>query len=299
MYQQFLLRDQMLPPRLVPDYRQPLKYVLCNAAKLAIEELRRLDPLLYVCHRTTDELEHDPLPTWVPKWHRKQDLKLDHFPLNFKRFRASQDSEPCTQPAGIDSLEILIADGFSLDKVQNLTEAFSQNDLHTDDHLLTLLHSAEKLVAGVVNVADGLEHTLVASLDHRMIPMSQEQSSGGYHALVKYLAGKSTTPSFDRHKDNAELNAIRNYREALIRWMRNRRFFVTKLGYIGTGPQVVRRGDVVAILYGSGMPIILRQLRQTESYAVVGQAYVFGQMFGEAIEAHKKEGSKDTRFTLV
>jgi len=299
MYQQFLLRDQILPQRLVPDYRQPLKYVICNAAKLAIEELRRLDPLLYVCHRTTDELEHDPLPTWVPKWHRKQDLNLDHFPLNFKKFRASQESEPCIQPAGIDSLESLIVDGFSLDKVQNLTEAFSQNDLYTDDHLLTLLHSAERLVAGVVNVPGGLEHTLVASLDHRMIPMSQEQSTRGYRALIKHLAGKSTTPSFDRHEDNAEFNAIRAYREALVRWMRNRRFFVTKLGYIGTGPQVVQRGDLVTILYGSGMPIILRQLRQTESYAVVGQAYVFGEMFGEAVEAHKKVGSKDTRFTLV
>lgn len=48
MYQRFMLRDRVLPQRLVPDYGQPLRYVLCNATKLAIEELRRLDPLLYV-----------------------------------------------------------------------------------------------------------------------------------------------------------------------------------------------------------------------------------------------------------
>lgn len=299
MYQRFLLQHQMLPQRLVPDYGQTLSYVLCNATKLAIEELRRLDPLLYICHRTTDELEHDPLPTWVPKWHRKQNLYVDHFPLNYNKFRASQEYEAMVKPSGIGSLESLIVDGFSLANVSDVTEAFSQNDLYAGDRLHSLLESVQRLAAGVTIMPGQVEHTLVASLDHRMKPMSREQSMKGYRALGRHLAGKSTALSFDGHEDNAEVNAARAYHEALMRWMRNRRFFVTELGHIGTAPQVVQRGDQVTILYGSGMPIILRPLRQTGSFAVIGQAYVFANMLGEAVDAHKKLGSKDVSFTLA
>ena len=302
MYQRFLLQHQMLPQRLVPDYGQTLSYVLCNAAKLAIEELGRLDPLLYICHRTTDELEHDPLPTWVPKWHRKQNLYVDHFPLNYNKFRASQEYEAVVKPSGTGSVESLTVDGFSLANVSDVTEAFSHNDLYAGDRLLSLLESVQRLAAGVIIMPGQVEHTLVASLDHRMKPMSREHSVKGYRALGRHLAGKSTAFSFDGHEDNAEANAARAYHEALMRWMRNRRFFVTELGHIGTAPQVVQRGDQVTILYGSRMPIILRPLRplrQTGSFAVIGQAYVFANMLGEAVDAHKKLGSKDVSFTLA
>lgn len=299
LYQKFLLRNKILPQRLVPNYDKSLRHVLCNATKLAIEELRRLDPLLYVCHRSTDELEHDPLPTWVPKWHRKQDLHLDHFPLNYSGFQASQQSEPWIQPAETDSLEILIVDGFSLDTVQNLTKAFTEVALLTSDQLLALLQSAESLLVGKSDMQGQLEHTLVASLDHQRIPMSQDQSIRGYRALTKHLASRSAIPSFENHENDGEINAGGAYHEALCRWLRNRCFFVTKLGYIGTGPRVMQRGDLVTILNGAGMPIILRPRRQTGLYAVVGQAYLFGQMSGEAVDAHKGAGSKDTRFSLL
>lgn len=299
MYQRFLLRDQVLPQRLIPDYERPLRYVLCNATKLAIEELLSLDPLLYVCHRTAEEIENDPLPTWVPKWHRQQDLEIDHFPLNYSKFRASQDAEPCTQPAEMDGLGSLIVHGFHLDDVKSLTDAFSHAALYTNGLLLGLLKSAERLLADAADTPGQLEHTLVASLDHRMAPMSKEQSRRGYRALTEHLAGEKTSPSFNKAEHNDGVNGYKAYHEALVRWMRNRRFFVTNLGYIGTAPNIMRRGDLVTVIYGSRMPIILRQLQQNELYAVVGQAYVFGKMFGEAVEAHNTVGAKDRSFILV
>ena len=299
MYQQFLLHGQTLPQKLMPDYRQPLKYILCNAAKMAIEELRRLDPLLYVCHRNPEELEDRSLPTWVPKWHRKQDLGLDHFPLNYTNFRASQDSEPFVQRAGQDNWESLMVEGFVLDEVQGLTEPFSQHDVNIDDNLLALLRSVENLLAGASRASDGFELTLVASLDHRMSPVTQEQNARGYRALIKHLSSTNSTPSHHSDEDEAEIQAGSAYREALVRWTRNRRFFITEHGHVGTAPQVAQRGDLVSILYGSGVPIILRQVVQRESYAVIGQAYVFGHMSGEAVEKHKKAGSENMQFTLI
>lgn len=129
--------------------------------------------------------------------------------------------------------------------------------------------------------------------------MSEEQSIRGYHALTKNLEGKGSSLLFNRVEQTDSASLYQIYHEALVRWMRNRRFFVTKSGYIGRGSKIMQRGDLVTVLYGSRVPIILRQLRQTESYAVVGQAYVYGIMFGEVVEAHKKVGAKDRTFMLL
>lgn len=35
-------------------------------------------------------------------------------------------------------------------------------------------------------------------------------------------------------------------------------FLITKQGYIGRGPRTLKQGDIVCILYGGGIPFILR-----------------------------------------
>lgn len=72
-----------------------------------------------------------------------------------------------------------------------------------------------------------------------------------------------------------------------------RRFFITKLGYIGNGPAKMERSDDVFILCGSKMPLVLRpdssetfqQGLSPESrplHTLVGDCYIHGVMDGEA-----------------
>jgi len=53
---------------------------------------------------------------------------------------------------------------------------------------------------------------------------------------------------------------------------------------------------VVVVLYGSTVPFILRP--QAETYLLIGQAYVDGIMFGEAMESHKAAGAEDVIYNL-
>lgn len=72
------------------------------------------------------------------------------------------------------------------------------------------------------------------------------------------------------------------------------RFFIrTKTGYVGMAPHVVEVGDKVAILAGSKVPVILRSTGDGQ-FVLLGDAYVHGIMFGEAIEG---EGPYVTRMT--
>lgn len=76
-----------------------------------------------------------------------------------------------------------------------------------------------------------------------------------------------------------------------------RRIFVTEQGRIGLGPKWMEEGDEVWVLFGSSVPFILRPLpngRSTKhehevdptrnNHIVVGDCYVDGIMFGEAVQ---------------
>ncbi|KAI1177351.1 heterokaryon incompatibility protein-domain-containing protein [Nemania sp. FL0916] len=63
----------------------------------------------------------------------------------------------------------------------------------------------------------------------------------------------------------------------------NRRFFITKKGYCGIGPVDMRTGDVCAVLFGVDVPLIIRRSDQDKQYTLVGECYIHGIMYGEAV----------------
>jgi hypothetical protein len=62
-----------------------------------------------------------------------------------------------------------------------------------------------------------------------------------------------------------------------------RSLIVSEKGYIGLGPAKVQKGDLMCILYGSSVPIILRQ--EDDHFLFVGEAYVHGAMYGEVMHS--------------
>ncbi|KAH4169655.1 hypothetical protein HBI70_136960 [Parastagonospora nodorum] len=62
-----------------------------------------------------------------------------------------------------------------------------------------------------------------------------------------------------------------------------RRVFRTRGGYLGTGPRSLRKGDEVWILHRAGLPFVLRP-QLNGRYRLVGEAFVYGVMHGEALE---------------
>ena len=61
-----------------------------------------------------------------------------------------------------------------------------------------------------------------------------------------------------------------------------RSFISTREGYIGLAPKTTKVGDIVCVLLGSSTPMVLRATEDGH-YKVVGQCYVHGLMYGEAL----------------
>ncbi|KAF2124673.1 hypothetical protein P153DRAFT_325963 [Dothidotthia symphoricarpi CBS 119687] len=87
------------------------------------------------------------------------------------------------------------------------------------------------------------------------------------------------------------------FHEAFVRACVDRRFFVTRDGSMGIGPDAMKQGDVIVVLFGGRVPYLLRAL--DTGYRFLGECYVPGLMDGEAVRTWKDEGSKRVFFELV
>ena len=66
---------------------------------------------------------------------------------------------------------------------------------------------------------------------------------------------------------------------------------------MGIGPEPMKEGDVVVVLFGSSLPFLLRQSQaDANKFLVVGPCYVHGIMDGELVTA--SEGQPPQVFNL-
>lgn len=59
------------------------------------------------------------------------------------------------------------------------------------------------------------------------------------------------------------------------------RVYLTKRGYVGTGPRSMREGDMAVIIFGSTVPHLLRRVEEMDAWSYVGESYCHGTMDGQ------------------
>ncbi|KAH6682171.1 heterokaryon incompatibility protein-domain-containing protein [Plectosphaerella plurivora] len=99
--------------------------------------------------------------------------------------------------------------------------------------------------------------------------------------LAVVLGSDKGAPAAD-----AVVSKMMTYLKSLTRMSLMRRFFVTRKNRLGLGSQTVREGDRVFILSGFNYPVLLRPAASGR-YIVLGDTYVQGMMFGEALEGQE------------
>jgi hypothetical protein len=70
--------------------------------------------------------------------------------------------------------------------------------------------------------------------------------------------------------ENLFLHHIRNR-------LHNRRFILTKRGYMGLGPLIAHEGDICGIIFGCKTPCLLRKAPQDPNYKYLGATALMGK----------------------
>ena len=118
----------------------------------------------------------------------------------------------------------------------------------------------------------------------RVLIADQGYSSGN---SIPTRAAVPLQEGFHEFMAHADLLKATAYRIAFQITSPGRKAFFTQGGRTGLGPDVAEVGDGVYIVQGANVPMILREAGNGQ-YRIVGQAYVYGVMDGEAMEGDPK-----------
>ena len=78
-----------------------------------------------------------------------------------------------------------------------------------------------------------------------------------------------------------KMNAVQTYQMQAGTTTVGRGFSTTRTGYIGLVPPCAQVGDLVVVIFGATVPYVVRRVQS--GYLLVGDAFVHGLMYGEAL----------------
>ncbi|KAI0970422.1 heterokaryon incompatibility protein-domain-containing protein [Xylaria arbuscula] len=277
-----------------PDYTKGDAEVYRRCASEIIQKTQSLRLLLHVQRAedsdNSDESDQEyegskPLPSWVPRWN-----KYIH-PMLAPSEQVASFNACATLPSSPPRVEndTLFAQGVRLSQVKS---AARQNwgGLDTEDNSQSRVsdawdmivaeshaykHNKEKLRAWCMVLTAGKDWCgeLVDDTKQHLADMGAYMNNDDSRFIYDFNELPKIPGAEDGDGYRFEL-AFRNACEG-------RKFLLTDDGYVGLGPEIIEKEDLVCVLSGLVMPIILRPTDR--GYRVIGEAYIHGIMFGEAL----------------
>ncbi|KAI6888141.1 hypothetical protein KC325_g1483 [Hortaea werneckii] len=292
-----------LHPLLAPDYHKSPDAVICDATRYMAAVDSNLNHFLSLGHRRNPDPLDKKLPSWAASWHRAHDLTSDPITFSLVSKADGRGWPRRFRPPSEDSSRILSVRGKMVEQVRAVTEVIHAHD--TAGHVVAIIEQLETFLSSFnqqeseLNISSRLGGLLIAGIDHRHEPATEEFSAQAYAEWLKYVHRENGWPPpwIPLHEcSDATLVNVTRYDSRFWDACSNRALFVTESGRLGVGPQTLEEDDLVAILYGCHFPAILRKCANSHRHEFIGVAYVEGIMFGEAVE--DPEAREDVTFHL-
>jgi hypothetical protein len=326
IFAQHVKRDKIIPSW-VPDWRVALSrsfaenYAQGNTDFVAVAMQRKME-------------QDGTLPSWVPDWRSELNRSFawlaDHKmkPL----FHASNDQE--LRFYDEEDEITLVLDGYIVDDIEELGGPWTGGSSIVDgtgsrfphEEYLNCLAQVRQLC--ILSKAKGnnihpteerydeaIWRVPVGNLDqdpHYYVPMEAgpacklkyEHCLAEMDMMIQVHAwtieefnvrmaeltemGKRSIDESDDGKNTGTMYRLR------MQEMKGKRPFLSRLGYVGMGPQYMQTGDVIAIFNGASVPFIIRPVGE-DRFRLMGECYCDGIMYGEFV----KKGGRVQKITLV
>jgi hypothetical protein len=309
--------QQSILPRL--DYTQTAETIFYNVALASVIMFQSLNILSHAGTSCTPNPKHASLPSWVADWSVPWDVNVIDTPLPDHQYRAAGDTKPDPH-VSMEAKHLLGLTGKLVDAVTDVAEptpsfhhlfGAQRTDLfNVDDLQFSIYRWARSLEAlrlkceqqsSRIASSEVLWRTLCANKagsllfggiwqDLRLVP-SDEQGLFAPQEYSKSFEAWCARNMTDPHEVAAmhpvELfrlaENLKPWQAAMVRATKNRRFGITRTGYMCLAPRDVMPGDVVCVLHGGDVPFALRP-HDGNRYGLVGECYVQGLMNGEAMK---------------
>lgn len=311
-----------LPPGQVPDYTKTKAETYCNFAKSIILHQKSLDILSAVDTFTVRSPWHNYIaPSWMPNL----DIAIPTirgygYP---PKYRASRDMEAMLYCHS--DPEVLSLSGFRIDSVRTLSPEVLNlrpdlriylGDLNDGIRIIwkdfirdppacpsgdNLLESYMYTLTSV-GFASGEDQFPKYPLGN-IIPSQQVPSLfvdfASYWGMTEPDFASLSEPDRCRLRPLVGKGDADQFAVVAGKACHERRFFLSREGYMGLCPRASRQDDLVIILDGGSVPYVVRELPGPGSYfKLIGECYVHGRMFGSAIDEREQKSIPVEIFNL-
>ncbi|KAI0412103.1 heterokaryon incompatibility protein-domain-containing protein [Xylaria grammica] len=290
--------QEEFPALLEPDYNKSLQDVYRDLAIFLIIEHGSLFVLSHVDRSPT---QSTTWPTWVPDW---------RLPKASSEIWAGEQSSFCADGNEPLSLSFeqdfngLLLEGLQVDVVRFYGDKLKSYGFGFETYLqeLEFVEGAWNL-AKASQTAEHTSHQVAPDHLHTFISTLLARDQGGNlegvmddaaQWMSKHLSNQF--PHLSPKWFGSKRGDAGRFHEALVRVCTDKRFFITRDGRMGIGPESMKEGDEVAILFGAKVPFLVRRLGPR--YTLIGECYVAGMMKGEPVERWKKSGGSCRRFNI-
>jgi hypothetical protein len=290
------------------DYKKSVEDVYIDCARRIIDHDQGLRVLEFIKESESPKTLSPPpgLPSWVPDWR----MDASTFPLEGMRLGVlgtgrflackhlrytREQGEPMTATSLVvkgrivDSVVDTSNHTFQIGNPKRIEQYCSvnfpvRNWLKALDGSIRMgvvpERSTEDLKATIIRsiAADGFNDNSHATLDV-FEEMSKEEALTLYNELEHLREVYENRSVVDGSSEELH-KKLCWYTEVC----KGRKLAVLEKYYIALGPYQARKGDCICILHGSGVPWVLRPQTETGTYEVVGQCFVDGLMYGEAVD---------------
>ncbi|KAH7370293.1 HET domain-containing protein [Rhexocercosporidium sp. MPI-PUGE-AT-0058] len=305
--------NQDLSHMLCPNYELDVVEVYTKITLFFLREYQSLSILTRANGVSSDvswtqrKHQSDLLPTWVPNW-------CDYSVVEREVAKSlSWLSHPTTVDAAIlgfpehynastrlpvklfesSSLSVLRLSGLNADAVVSATKF----DDKLQSPLLQLWMAALPLLPVGGALADWIASWIKATTaeQHILSGSTAEQSVKDGSAYLHNILSSNEYQQIYRAGDQEIIRHLskmsiggdpETYAVLATNFCFNRRFIVTLKGRMGIGPNGTQPGDLIFVIFGGGVPYILRM--QESGYLFVGESYIHGLMDGEAVQAWQR-----------
>jgi len=262
-------------------------------------------------------IDRNKLPSWVPDWGTYQSFILSE-PINPHSAHGTTSSnlsidktklilsihgvkidtiEACSKPLEAKSFHLKSSSHEPGHKPEHVIKSLWREICLKDDFNLEdrYLNREPTFFAYMQTLANGCVQ--IATRDNRPYDESFETECLVKEAMhiEKALGPDAIAPSL--REMAKKIKTKDEWSRAANGASSNRIFARTKKGYFVLGPNVMKQGDVVCVLFGGKMPFVLRPWEHY--FLLVGECYVHGFMKGEAIDLLERKDLAEEVFHLV
>jgi hypothetical protein len=300
------------------DYGLSPRAVFTNFAKLEIETSKKLD----IITRVLPDFNTHKLPSWVPDWSRgaKWHVALYDMAQPELIFYAAGQSEA---NVAFDE-DFMTYKGIAIGYIDLLgprTNMTSFGSWNTQRHI-SVLRTWWEIVARMDGASVAEHEAFVRTITCNKMWKKRHfpgiTKSGLLRGILGYISqvflesfpeqtGNSILSEYwnsylafgkepGRYDEAADRRIMHAWLEFSFRMIWDRRFFISSHNSMGVAAREVTEGDLICIPLGCCHPVILRKVE--DYYVNLGEAYVDGFMYGEAMEMVEKGELKVEEFTL-